>query len=236
MALNSIGKGAFVEGCIASIPICVSFAFLFFSVGSLCTTYGYSLAQAASMTALIFAAPLQVFIVQNGESLSLPALLMASLLINFRFLIMASSLSEKFRGVALIKLMMSIPMLSASTFTLSSTKNSESGPALFHYYLGVGSAAIGTAFIATIAGSLIAGQSNNYLTGVINVILPAHFAALTALMWPKLRPISVTIASFFIAPLAGHWLGKSSVIVVPFLVAAFFLFCDNSKIRRESNE
>ena len=116
----------FLEGCLDSIPICISFAFLFFSCGSLCTAYGYRPIQAVSMKALIFASPLQIFIAQNGDTLSLAALALASLLINFRFVIMASALSDKLRSVSLAKLLISIPLLTASTFMLSNHKGDRS--------------------------------------------------------------------------------------------------------------
>jgi predicted branched-subunit amino acid permease len=216
----------FIEGCHDAVPICVSFAFLFFSAGSLCTTYGYSPSQAAAMTALIFAAPLQVFIVQNGDSISVMALVVASVLINFRFLIMSSALSEKFKGVPLKQLLLSIPMLSASTFAVANSKTDEPGPVLFKYYLGIGAAAISTAIVATVIGSIISAKSTAYVTDISNMILPTHFAALTGLMWPKLRPLLLTILSFFIAPIAGYWLGKWQVLIVPLLMASLFLLWD----------
>jgi len=215
------GRAPFVEGCIDSIPVCISFAFLFFAVGNLCATHHYSLAQAASMTALVFAAPLQVFIVQNGETLSLAALVVACVLINFIFLIMSSMLSEKFKKIALAKVLLSIPMLSASTFTLSNLKGESGSP--FHYYLGVGAAAIGTALAATVGGTIAAAKSDAYINDVVAIILPVHFTALTALMWPKLRPVLITVLSFLVAPIAGHWLGKLTVVVMPFVMASLFL-------------
>lgn len=216
----------FIEGCHASVPICVSFAFLFFSAGSLCTTHGYSLSQAAAMTALIFAAPLQVFIVQNGDDISVMALIAASVLINFRFLIMSSALSEKFKGVTLKKLLLAIPMLSASTFAVANSKNDRPGPDLFNYYVGIGVAAISTAVVATAMGSIVSATSTPFVTNISNMILPTHFAALTGLMWPKLRPVLVTILSFFITPVAGYWLGKWQILIVPLLMASSFLLWD----------
>jgi predicted branched-subunit amino acid permease len=216
----------FLSGCIDSIPICVSFGFVFFSVGSLCATYGFTSTQAAAMTATIFAGPLQVFIVQSGESVTLWGLLIASFLINFRFLIMASALSEKFRDVPLFQLLLSIPMLSASTFTLANRKDEEPGSALFGYYLGVGGVGMLVAIIATLAGTVVASRSDPFVTALVNMILPIHFTVLMAIGWPKLRPIIVTVVSFFLAPIAGHWLGSSQLIILPIVVAIAFLGWD----------
>ncbi len=219
VALTTGNHYAFVDGCIDSIPICVSFAFLFFSIGSLCNNHGYSLPHTASMTFFIFSAPLQIFIAQNGDSISLAALIIASLLINFRFLIMSAALSEKFKSISLIKLFLAVPMLSASTFSASNKKGD--GTTLFHYYVGIGLMAMITAILASMLGSILAIKISAFVT---SIILPMHFAALTGLLWPKLKPILITVFSFFAAPIAGSCFGKLQVIIMPLLMATLFLF------------
>lgn len=230
---SSKSAGPFIQGCIDAIPICISLVFLFFSCGSLCTTYGFRPVQAVSMTALIFASPLQVFIAEHWETISFESLALATLFINFRFLIMSSALSEKLKDISVLKLLASVPMLATSTFMLANEKG-RSGDALFRYYLGVGLSGLGTALAGTTAGAILASTTSSHVTSLVNMILPAHFTILTGLLWPKTRPVLATILSFLISPIAGFGVGRSSVIVVPLVVAVVFVTWAEQRTREST--
>lgn len=224
-------RSPFGEGCVDAIPIAISFAFLFFAVGALNATYHYTLVQSSVMTALVFAAPLQVFILLDGPSLALSTLLSATLLINFRFLIMASVLAQKFENTPLRKLLLAIPLLSASTFTVSNAR-AGSNTSLFEYYVGVGVVSISVAIAATIVGFSVGGQNDPHLAKVIAMILPVHFAALTAGRWPQAGPIIITAAGFLLVPLGAHLFGSLHVILMPFAIAMVALLVYRRRMGR----
>jgi len=79
---------SFNQGVIDSIPIWISFFFIFSSIGAIYSYHGYSLVFAVLNSALIFAAPLQIYFLENSFN-SIFLIIAASLLINFRFMLMS---------------------------------------------------------------------------------------------------------------------------------------------------
>lgn len=219
---NRTPISSFREGCIDSIPVCLTFLFLFFSIGSLLNKSGYTLTQSIIMTIAVHAAPLQIFLAQNGGNISLIAIIAMTLIVNFRFLIMASVLSGYFKNVSLNKILWSTQLLSISTFTLSSTKKDKVDD-LFSYYLGCGISTLSFATLATALGFLITSNSNNFINTLIAIILPVHFTALAAMMWPKIKAVIATIMGFLITPFAGALVGDYQIFFIPFLIGALLM-------------
>lgn len=219
------GRSSFTEGCLDSTPVCLTFMFLFFSIGAACHRAGFTGLQALVMTFTVHAAPLQVFVAQHGASLTVMSILFTTLLVNFRFLIMSSVLTEHFKGVPLWKSLLSAQLLSISTFTLSNTKKGLIDN-VYNYYLGCGVSTLCVAIFATGVGYWVSGEQNALLQSLIGVILPIHFTVLASLSWPKLKPLLATVAGFVLTPLAGHYLHDYQIFVVPFLLGGAFLLWD----------
>ncbi|MBV6824196.1 AzlC family ABC transporter permease [Pseudomonas sp. PD9R] len=216
------GNADFVKGCIDSIPVCLAFMFMFFSIGVLLASAGFSLIQSIVMTLAVHAAPLQVFIGQSDGGIGVGALIMITLLVNFRFMIMSSVLCEQFKSISLTKMMWSVQLLSVSTFTLAnSTKTSALDS--YRYYLGCGITSLSVAVFATIMGYLIRADLGVMAYAVIAMILPIHFTALVGMSWPKWRPVVATAIGFIATPIVGSWLGVYHVFVVPLFLGAIFL-------------
>ncbi|MDR5836657.1 AzlC family ABC transporter permease [Caballeronia sp. LZ034LL] len=210
----------FREGVRDAIPVSVSYMFLFFSVGSLCAGAGYSALQAGLMSVFVFAAPLQIFIMQNGEAITFAMLLLASVMINFRFVVMSSVLGSRLNGIPPAKALAATFLMSASTFVVSNSKEDASPTELLRYHTGVGALSIGTALIATLSGTMFAGELDGPLTKVVGMILPIHFATLTGLQWPKLKPVFITITAAVLSPILGKFAGDAQVFILPFALAA----------------
>lgn len=218
-------RASFSEGCKDSIPVCLTFLFLFFSIGSLLNKSGYTLIQSILMTLTVHAAPLQVFLAQNSDTLAVTPLVVATLLVNFRFLIMASVLSEYFKSIPLYKVLWSTQLLSISTFTLSNTKKDKVRN-LYSYYLGCGTSTLTVAIVATFIGFLVTANENNYINILIAMILPVHFTALTGMSWPKIKPVVATVIGFVVTPFAGSFVGDYQVFIVPFLIGGLLITFD----------
>lgn len=224
-------RSDFVQGCIDSAPVCIAFVFMFFSIGVLLASAGFSLVESVMMTVLVHAAPLQVFIGQSGGSAGLWALVAITLLVNFRFMIMSSVLCEQFKSVSLLKMILSVQLLSVSTFTLASARKDKALDS-YRYYLGCGISSLSVAVIFTGVGYVMRTDLNPMIMSVIGMILPIHFTALAAMSWSKWRPVLATIAGFIATPLAGAGLGAYQVFVVPLLLGALFLVVDKLKSNR----
>ena len=224
-------RSDFVQGCIDSAPVCIAFVLMFFSIGVLLASAGFSLVESVMMTVLVHAAPLQVFIGQSGGSAGLWALVAITLLVNFRFMIMSSVLCEQFKSVSLLKMILSVQLLSVSTFTLASARKDKALDS-YRYYLGCGISSLSVAVIFTGVGYVMRTDLNPMIMSVIGMILPIHFTALAAMSWPKWRPVLATIAGFIATPLAGAGLGAYQVFVVPLLLGALFLVVDKLKSNR----
>ncbi|MNO54185.1 AzlC protein [compost metagenome] len=220
-----LGSDDFIKGCIDSIPVCLAFLFMFFSIGVLLASAGFSLMQSIVMTLAVHAAPLQVFIGQSDGGITIGALIMITLLVNFRFMIMSSVLCEQFKSISLTKMMWSVQLLSVSTFTLA---NSTKGSALdsYRYYLGCGITSLFVAILATVMGYLIRADLGVMAYAVIAMILPIHFTALVGMSWPKWRPVVATAIGFVATPIVGSWLGAYHVFIVPLVLGAVFLSAD----------
>ncbi|MCU1717138.1 AzlC family ABC transporter permease [Pseudomonas sp. 5P_3.1_Bac2] len=219
---SSQARQSFRSGCIDSLPICFTFVFLFFSIGAASQSAGFTAVQSVLMTLAVHASPLQVLITQNAESLSFLSLLFATLVINFRFLIMSSLLTKEFGNTALSKQLLSVQLLSISTFTLANSQKEHIAD-LYHYYLGCGIITLVAATLATLAGFWVGAEQHFADEQLINMILPIHFTALAALAWPKLRPLLVTGMGFVVTPFAERWLGEYQILITPLLLAGLWL-------------
>jgi predicted branched-subunit amino acid permease len=218
----SHAQQSFRSGCIDSLPVCLTFLFLFFSIGAASQSAGFSALQSVVMTVAVHASPLQVLITQNAENLTFLSLLLATLVINFRFLIMSSLLTQEFGATPLRKQLLSVQLLSISTFTLANSKKDHI-PDLYHYYLGCGITSLAAATLATLAGFMVGAEQHFADEQLINMILPIHFTALAAMAWPKLRPLLVTGLGFVVTPFAERWLGEYQILITPLLLAGLWL-------------
>ncbi len=225
------GRSSFTEGCIDSLPVCLTFMFLFFSIGAASRGAGFTGFQALLMTFTVHAAPLQVFLAQHGENLTVMSILFTTLVVNFRFLIMSSVLTEHFKGVPLWKSLLSAQLLSISTFTLSNARKGMIAN-IYNYYLGCGISTLFIAVLATGLGYWVSAEQNPLLQSAISVILPIHFTVLASLAWPKLKPMIATGAGFALTPIVGRYLHEYQIFVVPFAIGIILLIWDTAFERK----
>jgi predicted branched-subunit amino acid permease len=175
----------FREGVVDSMPICISFAFLFSAVGVLNKDSGYSLIQSGISTATIFAAPLQSFISNKIASDAAVSLVIATALANFRFGLMSAVMKQYFLGLPRLKILASMLMLSASTYAVTQTQLENRGYSTskqnFSYYLGVSLPSYAVAIAACLGGYIFMSRQNSpFIIHLFLAVLPIHFAALTA--------------------------------------------------------
>lgn len=216
-------------GIIDSGPICVAYIFLGLSFGALSHLYGVSLIQTLSMCIFIYAIPLQIILIEmikhGGANIS--EIILTSIIINFRFSLLSSTLISYFKKIKVWLVAITLPMLAASSFTVSHVKF-ESDKTLtpierFCYYLGVSGTGFIISLAATVLGYNISGiQQSKIFESTLTMILPIHFMALTAMRWPNIRPILATFLGFLLMPIGITYVGNYALIAIPILVGILF--------------
>ena len=217
------------QGLIDSIPVAISFFFVFSSLGALYQGKGIQFIETVMGTALIFAAPLQVSgveIISNGQVVAGVAL---TLLINFRFLFMSMVTANYFVGVSRARVLCSMLMFSASTYAVThyhlKSSGIRDGASQFRYYLGVSVPSYLVAVIATICGFILSSRIDYSAMEIFMVmILPIHFTALTARNSGQGLTVPATVVGGLCAPLLMEvdtlWLTVGLPLVVGLVLAA----------------
>lgn len=219
----------FKAGMIDSLPICLSFSFIFTSIGAICHTNNISEINTILMPLTIFAAPLQIVIIYSLQhDLNFLYIAFISFVINVRFLLNSAVISPYFKKVKLQKTLIAMFFLNASVFTVSYTKYKTEDLKNNHlnYYFGVAIPCYIVAFIATIFGYFIVKDFQNHNIGLIfTIVLPLHFAALTAKRYPDLFAIIATLSGFigmpFILSLKSHFVDVIYAICIGIILCVF---------------
>ncbi|WNG20574.1 AzlC family ABC transporter permease [Cystobacter fuscus] len=222
----------FAQGLRSSLPVATSFVFSFFALGAVTRGAGLDAVQATAMTALMFAGPAQ-FAVMSLLVAGKPATeaLLAVLIINFRFFIMALNLLPTFRGVPLLRILAGVPMLSASTFAVTQlgSRDQNSGRAAHDYFLGVSLGSFPVAVVCTALGNMSAHALPEAILKSAPAILPIYFAIM--LSKDIARPAILLCAgtALLSAPLAERILPSGGSILSALLVAAGFAWFTGKK-------
>ncbi len=216
----------FLLGLRESAPVAVSFVISFFAIGALSRASELTLIQTVAMTGLVFAGPAQYAILSFFTSgASLPIILISVLVINFRFLIMAFNLLPVFRGVPRRYILPALPMLSASTFALTSmgTDSKPSGWDNFQYYLGVCLGSFPVAVLMAAVGYVLSANLSPELTKTVPVILPIYFAVLLAKDWKKWGSLAAAGTAFCLHPILVMTFSKNFATVATVFLAALIV-------------
>lgn len=216
----------FKQGMLDALPIALAFLFVFCAYGALAYTNRYSLAQALFSTAGIFAVPLQLLLLITNH-LPFMKVVVLTTIVNARFLIMSVYFKRYFKQVNLFYLLSSLLLLSASTFTVPFTKfNNSKLEYYWHYYLGVALLAYFVALLSTGIGFYLGGTGSQFILKLAPMLLPIHFITLTGKHYPKLKPIVITVLSFFLTPISIALFKNYGLLVGPLLLGGCFLLID----------
>ena len=177
----------FRDGAKAAIPVWMAFIPVSFALGVAAKTYGLHLWEILLMSALVYAGPAQFAALEplaSGKS-ALQVLLM-TVLINLRFVVMSAALAPYFRRVKRITLLLSLQLLSASSFVLPyahfrqdsrSLSLEETGRNL-QYFVGVGLTSFSVWVLGSGLGYWAALRIPAGFEEGLRILLPAYFASL----------------------------------------------------------
>ncbi len=218
---NTLAKASWIAGLKDSRPLCVVFLFVGISLGALCHESGFGALQAAAQNALIYAGPLQILIIDLAHKNDMMLnIVVATLVINFRFILMSMSLAPYFKHKSVRSILLALPMLASSSFTVTYIKcKTTHNMDLFTYYLGVAIPSYAVSILACVLGYYISDfYHSSTFTDIIIMIMPLYLLVLTAKRWPQRAPVFATIAGFLLMPFGEMLFHKMALLIVPFII------------------
>ena len=219
---------SFQHGLRDSVPLGISFFFIFLAVGAASKAVGLTLGTATIMSLVVFAAPAQLAIFDlMGHHRPWLDILAATVIINARFFVMSATLLPYFRGTPLPRILAAMPMLSASTFTVPFIRFKQAADVRpFAYYLGVSAGSYPVAGAATALGLLLVQDIPGWALESLKMILPIYFTTLLAREWPNRLPLLAGLAGFVITPFAEIAAPAAGMILTPLLVGGGLVFLE----------
>lgn len=218
----------FYEGVYESLAICLSFFFMFGATGSLYHQHGIPFTQTLLTSVLVFTTPLQIYLLHFPDHHMVLFAIVASVVINSRFFMMATVIVPYFKHIPKKKLLPALSIFSASSFTVTYTyaKSMENPPYVFIYFLGVAIPAFIVAQISLCLGYFFLKKISSPIIPLIFIIvLPVHFTALTAKRSHMKGILLATLAGFCMGPflesLNDAMLGLIIPIIFGFLLALY---------------
>ncbi len=205
----------FLQGAKAAIPVWIAFLPTSFALGIAAKVHGLSFTEIILMSVLVYAGPAQ-FAALDPLAAGRPALqiLLATFLINLRFLVMSSAIAPYFRRAKRASLLFCLHFLSASSFIISYThfqkasaqpsspENPEAtGRRNLRYFMGTGS----TSFLVWLMGSGLGYQAALRIPAgfeeVLKFLLPGYFACMLAVELRERSARLVGVIALFAAVL-----------------------------------
>ncbi|HEY2990774.1 MAG TPA: AzlC family ABC transporter permease [Candidatus Binatia bacterium] len=210
---------SFRQGVKAAVPVWIAFIPSSFALGMAAKGYGLRWEEIVLMSALVYAGPAQYAVVEPLAA-GKPALqiLIATVLMNLRFLPMSATMAPYFRGVKRTRLLWASHFISASSFVLpyvrfqkeekeaaSTGTAAQTGDDNLSFFLGIGM----TAFCVWVAGTAVgywaALSMPPGFEEVLKFILPAYFACILAIDLRERMAAAVCILCFVAAVPAALW-------------------------------
>lgn len=222
------------QGVIDAIPLMVSLFFVFSSVGALYQENGLAFSQAVAGSALIFAAPLQIALLDIIANHQMVTGIALTMLINFRFLLMAMVMAQHFKKASKLKIGVAMMTLTASTYAVTHVylKTITDSQAQMHYYLSVGIPSYLIAILATLCGFMFSRYMHySTIESLIAMIIPIHFTALTAKNTQQPLIAWATLIGGLCTPFLAELSSNGLKIGTPILVGTLLAFIE-TKIKK----
>jgi len=210
---------SFRHGVRAAVPVWIAFVPSSFALGMAANAYGLSLEEIVLMSALVYAGPAQYAVVEPLAT-GKPALqiLIATVLMNLRFLPMSAAMAPYFRRVNRTRLLWASHFISASSFVVpyirfqreerkgaprdDSPKKSEEN---LDFFLGIGTTACCVWVAGTALGYWAALKMPRGYEEGLKFILPAYFASVIALDLRDSTAVVVCVVALLAALPAALW-------------------------------
>jgi predicted branched-subunit amino acid permease len=212
-------SSSFRQGVRAAVPVWIAFIPSSFALGMAAKGYGLGLDEIVLMSALVYAGPAQYAVVEPLAA-GKPALqiLIATVLMNLRFLPMSAAMAPYFRRVKRTRLLWAAQFLSASSFVLpyvrfqregkesvSAGTEAKTSDENLSFFLGIGMTAICVWVAGTAVGYEAALKMPPGFEEIFKFILPAYFACILVIDMSDRMAAAVSVLSFLAAVPAALW-------------------------------
>ncbi|WP_186645808.1 AzlC family ABC transporter permease [Fluviispira vulneris] len=228
----------FKEGLVDALPIWLSFFFMFSSLGSLCHESQLNNINTLLMTMLIFAAPAQLALIYAfKQDVNVLYITFVVFVINFRFLLNSAVLAPYFKKSKAIHSIIAMFMFSASTFTVAYTKYKSENMMHGHiaYFYGVAIPSYIFACLTTLFGYyFVKDITDTRIPLIFMIVMPLHFAALTARRYPDIFAIVATVSGFLTMPFLQRLHLKFIELVYALVIGVLFCALDARKERAKN--
>lgn len=201
---------SFRQGVKAAVPIWIAFIPSSFALGMTANELGLRWEEIVLMSALVYAGPAQYAVVEPLAA-GKPALqiLIATVLMNLRFLPMSAAMAPYFRRVKRTRLLWASQFLSASSFVLPYVRFQREGKEAaaggnveqssedkLDFFLGIGMTAFCVWVAGTAAGYWAALGMPPGFEEISKFILPAYFACILTVDMREWTAAAVCLLSF----------------------------------------
>ncbi len=219
---------SFKSGLTYSIPVSISFSLLFFALGILGHSKGFTLTQSLLMSGGLFAGPTHLYLLTNQNE-SLWAIGLNVFLLNVKFVMMAiilmTLIDQKKRYL--------IPGLSFMTNTsYLLTLTQKEVPDRWSFYIALTVPTFLASLFATVVGHYAWHAPELirlYLKEIACVVLPIHFTCITIKRMDEPLTVLFSVLGFVLSPLLSKVVPYNLHVFVWLAIAALFVTLKKEK-------
>jgi predicted branched-subunit amino acid permease len=212
------------EGFRDGLPTAPSLALTFIMVGAAVRAADFTLVQGFLMSATIFAAPAQLLLIDMVRGAhSTASIALAVFLVNLRFALMSLTLTQVLPRRPFGRIVMSLAMLTATTFTVSYSKLKE--PAAHgarradRYFLGVCLGSYPAGLIGTLLGWRFASQLPGGLMAAVPMLVALYLVTRFTRDGASTRSVWAALLGFLGTPLL-RTVSPHALVLVALVVGA----------------
>jgi len=210
---------AFTAGVVRCLPVGLGVLVYGLVFGALTAQKGLSLAEATSMSAIVFAGSAQ-FVALGLWTVPPPvlALALATFLINFRFFLMAATMDRVIGDWPRPRALLALFFVTDENWAVTMAEGERRHWGAF--FLGTGVVVYASWLLATVLGYLIGSVVSDPRQWGFDFAFPAMFLALAVAIGRKAPAPLVWIASAVAALAADRWIGGSAPVLLGGLAGA----------------
>jgi len=219
MTVSTSALAAFREGILRCLPAALGVFAYGLVFGALTRTAGLGLGEAAAMSAIVFSGSAQ-FVALGLWTLPPPTatLALATLLINFRFFLMAATMTRVLRGWPLVRALPAMFWVTDENWAVTMAAGER--PRWGAFFLGTGFTLYVTWLATTVVGNALGSVIADPKAWGLDFAFPAMFLALAVGLARKAPAPTVWIASAAAALLADRLIGGNAPVLVGGLAGA----------------
>jgi 4-azaleucine resistance transporter AzlC len=217
--IPSDASAAFTAGVLRCLPVGLGVLVYGLVFGALTAQAGMSLAEATSMSAIVFSGSAQ-FVALGLWTVPPPVLALAltTFLINFRFFLMAATMNRVLAGWPRPRALLAVYLMTDENWALTMAAGERRHWGAF--FLGTGVVLYGSWLTATVGGHIIGGVVSDPKQWGFDFAFPAMFLALAVTIGRKAPAPLIWLASAAAALAADRWIGGSAPVLLGGLAGA----------------